>query len=669
LLAPRIFRAVDSPGTSAPLLALVSMPYASVQRPSLALGLLKSVLEREGLYTRTFHLYLAWAQEVGLLPYLTCTILSPTDYMAGEWTFAGAAFREQAPDPEAYLAALPDAPPFRAQDAGRVGRGAFLSHLRLMRSRASGFVDRCARQILGTGAWAVGCSSTFEQNVASLALLRRIKEPDPGVVTLLGGGNCEAEMGQAAHRNFPWLDFVVSGEAEEILPALLRRILAEGPAIRDLPAGVSGPAHRQGATFQPGRGLAGDLDRLPIPDFEDYFRDLSVSPLAPALSLALPLETSRGCWWGARHRCTFCGLNGQALGYRAKSPERALEELRHLEARHGVSTLEMVDNIMSPSYFHSVLPALAQDPRRRNLFFEVKANLRREQVRLLARAGVRWIQPGIESLSTPVLRLMNKGVQAWQNIMLLRHAREFGVRLSWSILWGFPGEEDSWYHSMARLLPLLEHLQAPASTIRVRVDRFGSYHTRAVQEGRPLVLQAAIRHVYPLPARELMDLAYFFRFPGDSDPFDPESKDPSLPRALESRPGVRAMRAAVAVWKMECRKSLRPILTLAEEGEALRVLDSRRCRREFSALLEGPERDVLLACESAPALARLKAEGLGAVPAEQVARALDSLIQRRLVLELDGRAVALPVRGDLPAVPGMRDFPGGWADYTRIAGA
>ena len=43
----------------------------------------------------------------------------------------------------------------------------------------------------------------------SLALLRRVKELDPSVVTMLGGANCEAEMGWAAIRAFPWVDFVV----------------------------------------------------------------------------------------------------------------------------------------------------------------------------------------------------------------------------------------------------------------------------------------------------------------------------------------------------------------------------------------------------------------------------------------------------------------------------
>lgn len=641
-----------------PSLALVSMPYASLQRPSLALGLLKAVAERAGLRTRTVHFNLAWAEEVGLRRYLACAVSAPTDYLAGEWTFAAAAFRDEAPDPEAYLATFPDAPPYRESDRGPGGRQAFLRDLRFLRATASGFVDRCARRLLAMGVRAVGCTSTFEQHVPSLALLRRVKELDPSVATLLGGANCESEMGMATHRNFPWVDFVVSGEAEEILPLLARRILDGGLDAPDLPPGVLGPVHRHGPTPRPGRSLFRDLDRLPRPDFDDYFQQLQGSPLAPAISPGLPFETSRGCWWGARHHCTFCGLNGQGMGYRSKSPGRALEELLWLEERHGVSSLETVDNILDSSYFQTFLPALAEDPVRRTLFYEVKANLKRSQVELLARAGVIWVQPGMESLSSPVLKLMDKGVQAWQNLLLLRHAREYGVRLSWSILWGFPGEEDAWYAEMARFFPLLEHLQPPARTIRMRVDRFGVYHTRSVQEGRPLELWTSLRHVYPLPTEELLDLAYFFRFPGDSDPFDPSREDPSGPRSLASRPGVRAVRGAIQAWRAAFHKPLRPVLTLEEEGEALHLLDTRRCRREMRIRLEGAEREVLLACEQAPAVARLRADGAG--------EALASLVQRRLVLEIDGRAVALPVRGDLPPVPTLRDFPGGRVDPARL---
>lgn len=141
------------------------------------------------------------------------------------------------------------------------------------------------------------------------------------------------------------------------------------------------------------------------------------------------------------------------MTFRAKSAPRVLLEIQALEERYGVARFETVDNILEMDYFRELLPALAQGGGERRLFYEVKSNLRRTQIELLHRAGIRWLQPGIESLHSGVLERMEKGVQAWQNVQLLRACRELGVRLSWNLLWGFPGEEDGWYGEMAALLP------------------------------------------------------------------------------------------------------------------------------------------------------------------------------------------------------------------------
>ena len=58
----------------------------------------------------------------------------------------------------------------------------------------------------------------------------------------------------------------------------------------------------------------------------------------------------------------------------------------------------MADNILDMNHFRSVLPALAQAGTPYELFYEIKANLRREQVATLAASGVTKVQPGIESL-------------------------------------------------------------------------------------------------------------------------------------------------------------------------------------------------------------------------------------------------------------------------------
>ena len=67
-----------------------------------------------------------------------------------------------------------------------------------------------------------------------------------------------------------------------------------------------------------------DLDALPVPDYSDYFRDLDASGVSADVLPVLLFETARGCWWGAKSHCTFCGLNGGAMAFRAKSQSRAL---------------------------------------------------------------------------------------------------------------------------------------------------------------------------------------------------------------------------------------------------------------------------------------------------------------------------------------------------------
>ena len=78
---------------------------------------------------------------------------------------------------------------------------------------------------------------------------------------------------------------------------------------------------------------------------------------------------------------------------------------------------------------------------------------------------------------------MDKGIGGWQNVQLLKWSRQLGLRLSWSILCGFPGEKDDWYTDMAGWLPALEHLQPPASTPRIRYDRHSVYQEQAQRPG------------------------------------------------------------------------------------------------------------------------------------------------------------------------------------------
>jgi ribosomal peptide maturation radical SAM protein 1 len=649
-----------------PGVCLVNMPYASLNRPSLALGLLKAVLEREGIATAVMYPNLWFAEEVGLALFHLPSQF-PKDFLAGEWTFAEAAFREapRAGDEE-YLeriAACHTLVSGYHRDAAGAQR--LVADLRALRRAAAGFVDRAARRVLATGARIVGCTSTFEQQAASLALLRRVRELDPEVITLLGGANCEGVMGRTVHRSFPWVDYVVAGEADALIAGLCRHLLAEGREIpaEELAAGIYGPASRDGRLplSDAPKPVFEDLDSLPVPDFDDYFHGLGGSPFAAAVRPGLPLETSRGCWWGAVRHCTFCGLNGASMAFRSKSPGRVHEELSELERRHGISRFETVDNILDMSYFQSLLPTLAAEgSERRQIFYEVKANLRRSQVELLRRAGILWLQPGIESLHSSVLELIDKGVQAWQNVQLLKACRELGVRLSWNFLWGFPGESDGWYAEMAAWLPALEHLQPPSGVTRVRYDRFSPYHQRPGKYGLSLAPTPAAAHVYPLPGRELLDLTYYFADEGRPDVFSGVGGE-----IMAARPAVRAVQALVRSWLIAFWMGEPPVLSIDDDGEALEVEDTRSCAVEHRYRLTGLDRAVYLAAEEAPLKERLAARrDLAGADSEvgDVAAAIDRLERRSLVLALDRRLLALGLRGPLPVLPGVREFPGGMVE-------
>src|SRR5262249_48072042 len=229
----------------------------------------------------------------------------------------------------------------------------------------------------------VGCSSMFQQHCASLALLKRVRELSPETVTLIGGANCEGEMGVETLRAFPWIDCVVSGEADALFGDLCRVLLEHGAAVdaAAVPNGALTRAHLRlepVARSQPGtsapRSVARDLDRLPTPNYDHYFAALRTSTLSNMIRPGLLAESSRGCWWGEKSHCTFCGLNGIGMSYRSKSARRVLEELEELSERYGLRNIQFVDNILHIAHIQTLLAPLPAGPRRYSLLFWAQAH-------------------------------------------------------------------------------------------------------------------------------------------------------------------------------------------------------------------------------------------------------------------------------------------------------
>lgn len=359
-------------------------------------------------------------------------------------------------------------------------------------------------------------------------------------------------MGLELVRSVDCVDLAVLGEGDTAFPRLLDALAEEVD-----PGGIPGVARRVGgevvATL-PAPPHA-RLDDLPTPDYTEYFTRAARLGL-PTDHIALPFESARGCWWGAKHHCTFCGLNGTTMRFRAKSPERVLEELDHQSRRYRTYRFDAVDNILDPGYLRTLLPAIADNSRDYEIFYEVKANLTRPQLKALAVAGVARLQPGLESLSSAVLSLMDKGVRAAQNVNLLRWARYYGITVGWNILWGFPGETLEDYATQAAAIPHLVHLQPPASADRVWLERFSPLFTDPSVRWR--TPEASYRHVYPA-AVDLERVAYFFDYVLANVP-DPATYD--------------ALRRAVAGW-VRAWTDRPPVLIYRAAPGFLQIYDGR----------------------------------------------------------------------------------------------
>jgi ribosomal peptide maturation radical SAM protein 1 len=560
---------------------LISMPCGAVERPSLALGLLAAHCAREGVPCDVQYLNLAFAEQVGLAGYQWLCDSVPYTAFAGEWLFAQSLY-DGGCDDEGYEASV-------LKDAWQLG-DADRAKLASIRDHVQPFLQACVEGIPWGDYTLVGFTSVFQQNLASLALARMVKAAYPTCTMAFGGANWEEIMGVALLERFDFVDLAFSGEADQTFPEVLRR-RRDGRTVDDIPGVTtrsSGPLGTSKAV------TVKDLDDVPVPDFDAYFGQLYARPALAGVSPSLMAETSRGCWWGMKSHCTFCGLNGGTMAFRSKAPDRVVAELRELRNRYGVTTFSIVDDILDSRYFQTVLPALSEADLGLELFWEVKANLTRDQVRALRDAGVAFIQPGVESLSDHVLTLMRKGTTGLRNIELLKWCREYGVKPLWNLLYGFPEETAQDYAETVMSLQAIWHLSPPTGYGPVRLDRFSPYHEDPAAFGmvnvRPM---EPFVFLYPFDVEVVNRIAYYFEF----DYVDRTHDDEFAREAV----------ALTVAWMHDSDTGALTVRTDEETGD-LQIVDTRRGLIEpRTAALHGWKAAVYEACDRSQLFATLAA--------------------------------------------------------------
>jgi ribosomal peptide maturation radical SAM protein 1 len=378
-------------------------------------------------------------------------------------------------------------------------------------------------------------------------------------------------MAHSIVNNIPEIDVVFSGESE----LSFTRYLSGMAAVDESKVLSSKPNS--------------DLQGLPENDYSEYFEQLEEwipdSIVRTTGNILIPYESSRGCWWGAKHHCTFCGLNALGMGFREKTAEKVIEELVRITERHRTYRICMVDNIMPFRYFESLLPRLSALPQRLDIFYEQKANISREKMCRLKAAGINTIQPGIEALDDDLLSLMRKGVTAKQNVILLRYARAYDIGVSWNLLGGFPGDRLDSYERTLRIIQLIRHLQPPSGLCKLSLDRFSPYFERPDEFGitdvRPVesyqaafahfryVSKLSYHHEGCIPTALLPGSEIYHRLIREIDEWKSEWED-------ENRPILYVCRACDGRFVLVDTRSLSQLgpITIIEQERALSLLSN-----------------------------------------------------------------------------------------------
>jgi ribosomal peptide maturation radical SAM protein 1 len=485
----------------------------------------------------------------------------------------------------------------------------------------------------------VGLSVGALQLGASVYLAKVIKQRAPFIKIVLGGSSVIGNPGAKLLELVPWLDAVTDGEGETTLAMLAREPVWNSSTLERIPnlhyrCNESLTARTRMPAFL-------SMREAPPPDMDEYYAAARAAGF-PQSEFVMPIEASRGCAWehrkadGNLHGCTFCGLYRGSPNFREKPLERVMAELKSGVARNAALEVSFVDAYLPPSYAKDLLRWIANVEMDVTLFCEMRCDIDEETAELLARAGARQVQLGVEAFHTRVLGRMAKGMRMIDNVFAIKLCDEYGVAIQYNLIAHFPGVIANELRETLSLLPSLYGLTAP-TIANFYLDRGSRIHADPRRYGiRPETLD---RDALPfLP--DILATAGVCQVV----PFEVEEAD-------DVRDCWDDLEEAVAKWQIRHREvgrqGISQLLSYRDTGESLVVLDYRE-DESLILKLNGTAREVLLACDRLVSKTELRRH-LSNLDERSLHSALDRLRAHRLIVEESNSVLGLPVRARLPS--------------------
>jgi len=289
--------------------------------------------------------------------------------------------------------------------------------------------------------------SNYLTTLVACAELKRLPQP-PFII--LGGPQCSestisAELALASGL----ADAVVIGEGEQSFLELQAQI---DPASRTLtgppPPGVK--VWRDGQPVFGGRRAQISVDDLPLPNFD--LMDLDAYSYRDREIIT---EVSRGC----TDRCEFCSETVFWEHFRSGTPGAVIGRLAALKRQTNFSHVLFSDSLLNghPARLVSLAEGLLSSGPRFTWSGFMRASIEPPTAALLARAGLKHVFIGVESMSDATLLKMNKRREGSQNVHAVETFLEAGISVAAGVVAGFPGDsKEEFAHTVDALKPFFQ---------------------------------------------------------------------------------------------------------------------------------------------------------------------------------------------------------------------
>lgn len=217
------------------------------------------------------------------------------------------------------------------------------------------------------------------------------------------------------------------------------------------------------------------LDSLPFPDWSlidhSFYATPTWSRMGFRKTSSLDMIMGRGCVY----KCAFCAYNALSA-VRFYSPEYLAEQIEQMHTDYGATGIYFTDSTLGNN--RRVLKGMCEEILRRGLQKKVEwfANIRPNQVneellKLMWRAGCRYLFYGFESNSQRVLDLMSKSCRVSFNYKAALLHNKLGFAYHASMLLGYPGEREE---DIQESMRFLQEVKPPSVGINWYVPLPGS---------------------------------------------------------------------------------------------------------------------------------------------------------------------------------------------------